>query len=73
MNSEKPRLEQKDQPLCKTSVLTKEELQERIYQGDSIPQDQRFLSPEKGGVFKYFDLHYLISNPTKKRIVLPGC
>lgn len=37
-------------------TLTTSELEELIYSGQSFPRDKRFLSTEKGGVFKYFDL-----------------
>jgi len=50
------------EPELKASVISKEELIDRIYKGESLPQDKRFLSVEKGGVFEYFDLDNL-TNP----------
>lgn len=41
------------------TILSVNELVDRIYKGDSLPQDKRFLSVEKGGVFEYFNLEDL--------------
>lgn len=37
-------------------ILSSDELLELVYKGQSLPQDTRFLSVEKGGVFTYFSL-----------------
>ncbi|MFC1608752.1 GNAT family N-acetyltransferase [Patescibacteria group bacterium] len=50
------------EPEIKTSIISKEELLGRIYKGESLPQDKRFLAVKKGGVFKYFKLDNL-TNP----------
>lgn len=47
--------ENKEALSAKTSVVSSEELADRIYQGESLPQDPRFLSYERGGVFRFFD------------------
>jgi ribosomal protein S18 acetylase RimI-like enzyme len=39
-----------------TKTISGEQLIDLIYKGKSLPQDSRYLSFEKGGVFKYFDL-----------------
>lgn len=40
---------------------------EIIYKGESLPQDNRFLPIEKGGVFKYFNIKDLISIHNEKK------
>lgn len=49
-------------------TITGNELMERIYQGQSLPQDSRFLPYDEGGVFKYFYLSELtgINGPGNK-------
>jgi GNAT superfamily N-acetyltransferase len=49
-------------------IIGAEELIERIYKGDSTPQDSRFFSVDKGGVFRYFwinDLNSIHGNEGK--------
>lgn len=41
-------------------IVTDKELKQSIYQGQYSPQDNRFISIENGGVFKYFDLKDII-------------
>ncbi len=43
-----------------TFTLNSEEFLDRIYQGQSLPQDKRFSSENCEGVFKYFQLRYLL-------------
>lgn len=43
-----------EQESIKTKTLKPEELSERIYKGENLPQDKRFLPVKDGGVFKYF-------------------
>jgi len=54
--------ENKENPLVNTETVTGNELVDVIYQGDSLPHDERFLPSEKGGVFKYFDIRSLVEN-----------
>jgi GNAT superfamily N-acetyltransferase len=44
----------------KTNVLTGQKLVDKIYQGQSLPQDKRFISFDDGGVFKYFQLSNIV-------------
>jgi GNAT superfamily N-acetyltransferase len=44
------------------TILNKEDLLKRIYQGKSSPQDSRFLPVNNGGVFKYFHLEDIIGS-----------
>lgn len=37
-----------------------------IYKGESLPQDNRFLSFKEGGVFKYFEIDDLFNNKENK-------
>lgn len=53
-----------------TEILTADQLKRTIYQGGSLPQDNRFLSTDEGGVFKYFFVQDLI-NPTKSEMYYP--
>lgn len=55
----------------KVEIISSQGLIERIYQGDSIPKDERFLSFEKGGVFKYFDIEDLIYMFNKSNKLYP--
>ena len=57
---------EKKENLPKAETLTGDQLFDLIYQGASLPQDHRFLSPDEGGVFKYFLIEKLI-NIHKKR------
>lgn len=52
--------EQKEN-LPQAETLSGQELFDLIYQGDSLPQDDRFLPTDKGGAFKYFRIENLIS------------
>ena len=45
------------------TTISSADLIERIYQGDSLPQDEQFLSTDNGGVFKYLDLGELVQDP----------
>lgn len=47
----------------KITTISSTDLIERIYQGDSLPQDEQFLSADNGGVFKYLDLGELVQDP----------
>lgn len=49
-----------EQETVKSATLTSDELINRIYKGESTPQDSRFLSANESGVFKYFRLESLI-------------
>lgn len=46
----------------KIETITGQELLNRIYKGESFPQDTRFLPTEKGGVFKYLDINEIPEN-----------
>ncbi|MFA4942845.1 MAG: GNAT family N-acetyltransferase [Patescibacteria group bacterium] len=48
------------EPIIKTKTITAQDLKDYIYKGESLPQDERFLSTKEGGVFKYFALEDLI-------------
>ena len=47
----------------RTTTISGVDLIERIYQGNSLPQDEQFLSTDNGGVFKYLDLGELVQDP----------
>lgn len=53
---------EKEVEKIKTKILSSSELIKHIYQGKNLPQDSRFLSSDKGGTFKYFDLKELVDN-----------
>ena len=57
---------EKKENLSGAETMTGDQLFGVIYKGDSLPQDSRFLSPDKGGVFKYFDIQKLISIHKKR-------
>ena len=57
---------EKKENFPEAETMTGDQLFELIYKGDSLPQDSRFLSLDKGGVFKYFVIQNLI-NIHKKR------
>lgn len=59
------KFEQKEN-LIKADTMTGQELLDLIYQGQSLPQDSRFLDPKKGGVFKYFNLSHNLINFNRK-------
>jgi len=48
-------------------TITSDELLNFIYKGKSLPQDNRFLPIEKGGVFKYFDINDLTGDRKEKK------
>ncbi len=60
------KFENKEQKNTTTSVLSLTELLDLIYQGKNVPQDKRFDDPEKGGVFKYFDLEAVLDSKYDK-------
>ncbi len=62
---EKIKIEQNERSL-ESKVINPQELIDIIYKGESIPQDNRFLSIDKGGVFKYFDPRDLFENIENK-------
>ena len=47
-----PKLENKENQPVSTETLKTDELIKLIYKGDLLPQDNRFLRVEDGGVFK---------------------
>lgn len=53
---EKARFENREEIPFTTRTVGGSALMEIIYKGESLPQDNRFLPVEKGGVFKYFEL-----------------
>ncbi|MFA6407821.1 MAG: GNAT family N-acetyltransferase [Candidatus Paceibacterota bacterium] len=53
---ELPKIEKKENLDFSYKTITGKELLDRIYQGESLPQDSRFLPKERGGAFKYFNL-----------------
>jgi len=55
-NPELVNLEKNKEIKPEVKILTPFELEKIIYKGESLPQDDRFLPSEKGGVFKYFDI-----------------
>ena len=54
-----------------TEVLSKGDLRELIYKGESSPQDKRFLPVDRGGVFKYFSLEEMINIFKKTELFYP--
>ena len=62
---EKIKIEQNEHPI-ESKIINPQELIDIIYKGESIPQDDRFLSIDKGGVFKYFDPRDLFENVENK-------
>jgi len=65
MRNELPSFEKHEEPELITKTLTSSELVDFIYKGEALPQDERFISQDKGGVFKYFDLSE-ITNPLSR-------
>ena len=53
-----------------TTILSREELKDIIYADNHNP-DNRFLPPDKGGVFYYFDLQELINPFNQDEMVFP--
>ena len=56
-----PKIEKKEEPV-NVKTLSATEFKDRIYKGENMPQDKRFLPVENGGVFKYLLLSDLIRN-----------
>jgi GNAT superfamily N-acetyltransferase len=56
------------------NVMSQKNMIDLIYKDKSLPQDERFLSIEDGGVFKYFDLEDIFSeryeNLPKREFIL---
>ena len=52
--------ESKESSTFETKVLSRDDLVDYIYKGQSLPQDTRFLDIKNGGVFKYFHLEDII-------------
>jgi GNAT superfamily N-acetyltransferase len=48
--------EKKEDLQFATRVIARQDLVEKIYQGEPLLRDERFLPTEQGGVFGYFDL-----------------
>ena len=62
---EKIKIEQNESPI-ESKIISPQELIDIIYKGKSIPQDDRFLPIDRGGVFKYFDPRDLFENVENK-------
>jgi ribosomal protein S18 acetylase RimI-like enzyme len=64
---------EKLEPQITTKVFTSQELIDLVYQGQSLPQDNRFLHMNRGGVFKYFNIADLINplNPSNEKKLFP--
>lgn len=56
------KFENKEDLPSATETINAETLSGLIYRGESLPQDNRFLSVEEGGVFKYFNLRSVIDD-----------
>lgn len=57
---------EKKEEYLESKSINAQELIDLIYKGESLPQDTRFLSTDKGGVFKYFDPRDLFENIENK-------
>ncbi len=66
---ENPKKIQKENLEFQTRVLSTDELKQFIYQGQSLPQDNRFLDKEKGGVFQYFEIQNLLTVSHNKNLL----
>ncbi|MEI6352366.1 MAG: GNAT family N-acetyltransferase [Candidatus Nomurabacteria bacterium] len=53
---DKSKLEQKEKLPISIETLKTDSLIDLIYKGNKLPEDNRFLTTEEGGVFKYFEL-----------------
>lgn len=60
------KIEKKENLAVTTETLKTSELIDLIYKGENLPQDNRFLQTERGGVFKYFDIKDLSFNQDDK-------
>lgn len=58
---EKPLLVKQENSPEEVKIISAEELVGKIYKGESLPQDSKFLPIDEGGVFKYFSLNNLNS------------
>ena len=59
-------LENRERPAVEVSTITGDELFNRIYQGESLPQDKRFTDFKRGGAFKYLHLNELVGMYEKR-------
>lgn len=59
--------ESREQLPCVSKIITSNELLDLIYKGESLPQDNRFLPIEEGGVFKYFNIDDLTRTHNEKK------
>ena len=58
MDRQKPAAPEREGIRIRTYAIP--ELIHRIYKGDSLPQDRRFLPKDRGGVFAFFHLPHLV-------------
>ncbi len=63
--------ENKESLVLESKVLSAQELMERVYKGEILPQDNRFLSIDDGGVFKYLFLDEVADYRNRERIIYP--
>jgi len=61
-----PHPENRERPAVETKTLSADEFEKLIYKDGRSP-DKRFVDPERGGVFKYFDLSKLTERKMTKR------
>ena len=64
---ETPNFTTKEKIISKTEILSFDSLLDEIYKGENLPQGNRFLSSEQGGVFKYFEPKNLTNGDFKSR------
>lgn len=60
------KLENKENLPGITETISAEDLYKLIWKGEHLPQDNRFLPIEKGGVFRYFDPRDVLENIERK-------
>ncbi len=65
-NFKKINIERKEDLSVKAETVDTDTLIDLIYKGQNLPQDNRFLSVEEGGVFKYFDLKHIQDHKNDK-------
>ncbi len=65
-NFNSAKIENKENLVITTETINTNDLIDLIYKGDNLPQDNRFLPVENGGVFKYFDIKELSQNKKDK-------
>ncbi len=63
---ENMKLENKENLPGITETISAEDLYKLIWKGEHLPQDNRFLPIEKGGVFRYFDPRDVLENIERK-------